>query len=126
MRNPALRSQASPPRSDRGATRHNAAGAAGSPKLGKSDRSGKGRRDADGDGPRGLRGERLTPQPLFKSRAGGPRAEGAEAKGPERGGAGGTGEAVKLHRGVVITDELRKELLNPLAHHRFKLLRGAH
>lgn len=58
-------------------------------------------------------------------RAVGPPREGDEANGERRGSAG-LGGVVKLHKGLVITDELRRELLNPLAHHRFKLLRGAH
>lgn len=67
----------------------------------------------------------MTPQPLFMGRNGGPRREGEEAKGEQRGSVA-MGGAVKLHIGLVITDELRKELLNPLAHHRFKVLRGSH
>lgn len=59
-------------------------------------------------------------------RAGGPRVEGEEANGERGGGGAGMCGAAKLHKGLVITDELREELLNPLAHHRFKLLRGAH
>lgn len=52
--------------------------------------------------------------------------EGEEANGERGGGGAGMCGAAKLHKGLVITDELREELLNPLAHHRFKLLRGAH
>ncbi|CAN0044355.1 unnamed protein product [Ectocarpus fasciculatus] len=50
------------------------------------------------------------------------------AGGEEEDCAGGTGQGsqnVALHRGLVITEELRKEILNPLAH-RFKLLRRGH
>lgn len=75
----------------------------------------------------GLRGGKLTPQRLFLGRVGGPhgkdREGGLEEKTEDGRGKGGRG--VPLHRGLVITDELRKELLNPLAQ-RFKLLRGAH
>ncbi|CAN0213665.1 unnamed protein product, partial [Ectocarpus sp. 13 AM-2016] len=48
--------------------------------------------------------------------------------GEEEDCAGGVGQGsqkIALHRGLVITEELRKEILNPLAH-RFKLLRRAH
>ncbi|CBJ29002.1 hypothetical protein Esi_0130_0034 [Ectocarpus siliculosus] len=48
--------------------------------------------------------------------------------GEEEDSAGGVGQGsqnVALHRGLVITEELRKEILNPLAQ-RFKLLRRAH
>ncbi|CAN0469363.1 unnamed protein product [Ectocarpus sp. 8 AP-2014] len=48
--------------------------------------------------------------------------------GEEEDSAGGAGQGsqnVALHRGLVITEELRKEILNPLAQ-RFKLLRRAH
>lgn len=41
------------------------------------------------------------------------------------GGAAQGSQNVALHRGLVITEELRKEILNPLAN-RFKLLRRAH
>lgn len=66
----------------------------------------------------------MTPQPLLMGRSGGTPAGG----GGQDAGGGGTGmngRTGALHRGVAITDELRKELLNPLAH-RFRLLRGAH
>lgn len=125
-RGPAVRSQSSPPRSDSRATRHTATGTASPQKLGKSDRSRDGRWDTSVDeSPSGIRGKKMTPQPVYMGRAGGARGEDDELNADKRGGAG-MGGAAKLHRGLVITDELRKELLNPLAHHRFKLLRGAH
>lgn len=122
-RNPAARSQSSPPRSDSGDVRRTATATASPPKFGKTDRGSNGRRDAAADNLGGVRGGKLTPQPIYMGRAGGPRRrDGDEASG----GGGGVGGAVMLHKGVVITDELRNELLNPMAHHRFKLLRGAH
>eukprot|EP00903_Cladosiphon_okamuranus_P020124 g18479.t1 len=121
-RYPAARPQTSPSRPDPAATRHTATGTASPPKPGQGDRGSRGRRDADDDSPTEVRGGRLTAQPLNIGRTGTPRRKGCDEANR---GAAGMGGAVKLHKGVVITDELRKELLNPLAHHRFKLLRGA-
>lgn len=80
----------------------------------------------------GVRGGKMIPQRLFMGRNGGApdggdnedeREEKTETE--EHGRGKNNGRIVPLHRGLVITDELRKELLNPLAQ-RFKLLRGAH
>lgn len=125
--NPAVRTEASPPRPDSTvSTRNNTSSSTTPPRLLKD--YGGGSRPANVDYSTGaVRGSRLTPQPLPKGRAGGARRSGEEGRDQEGNGSG-AGESyrvVGLHRGLVITDELRKELLNPLAH-RFKLLRGAH
>ncbi|CAM9572347.1 unnamed protein product, partial [Pylaiella littoralis] len=75
----------------------------------------------------GIRGGKMTPQRPCMGRNGGPAGGGSEDEQEDKAkdGRGKSGQVVALHRGLVITDELRKELLNPLAH-RFKLLRGAH
>lgn len=49
---------------------------------------------------------------------------GGRSDGAGGSGGGGKGASV-LHRGLVITEAVRAELLNPMSH-RFKLLRGAH
>lgn len=114
-------------------TRNSAAtGTASSPKLAKGSSSRLVKEESqrkvveDDDSMSGLRGGRMTPQPLFMGRTGGPPggdSDDEEEKAED--GRGKSGRIVALHRGLVITNELRKELLNPLSH-RFKLLRGAH
>lgn len=62
----------------------------------------------------------MTPQPL------GVGLRGGMAEGKHEGGTAvkGKGGGIMLRRGLVITEAVRAELLNPLSH-RFKLLRRA-
>lgn len=129
--NPALLRKSSP-RHDSAVTR-TATGTATSSKIAK--RSGhrivrlEPKIEVDGDDSLrlGIRGGKMTPQRPCMGRNGGPAGGGSEDEQEDKAkdGRGKSGQVVALHRGLVITDELRKELLNPLAH-RFKLLRGAH